>query len=357
MGLALGHSWGTGACAATGRRAILPAMSRRSDPWDGGYVRRDSRGRRIYWIRRSIGGARYEISTGVTTMRAAMKELERFEADPPGYKPGGDPAGAIFLDSKMVADFLVDHATNSEKWKREQRAKLAWWSTKLRGVDLRRATLAGHILPALRGAPNVPKRKVLIKTLYAWLRENDRISAAEDPTLKKLKVAQAKPAQVTGASKVIPAKHYEKARLHLVGVYRDALDLLAGTGWHVSEAVRFAEGGVVEERDGETVLMVQHKSGAPHRTLVSEEVADAAKRLRKAGRLSDSQLHKTLRRACDAAGVARFRAGWFRHTIATIATEAGQEALVPGFLGHRSASTTRRFYAVRVTPPKVPTLR
>ncbi|HEY0840459.1 MAG TPA: hypothetical protein VGD74_09765 [Vulgatibacter sp.] len=331
-------------------------MARRDGTWAGGYIRRDAQGRKLHVIRRSIGGQRYEISTGCTTERAAMRELEKFESDPPGYRPGGDPGGAIHLDGKLVAEFLEDHAANSERWQAQQRLLLAWWGEKLRGVDLRRATLAGHILPALRGQKWVPKKQVMIKRLFAWLRESDQITAAEDPTLKKLKVAQSKPAQLA-SSKVIPAVHYEKARLHLVGHYRDAIDLLAGTGWHVSEAQRFASEGVIDERDGETVLMVRHKSGAPHRTLVSEEVAEAAKRLRARGTLSDSQLHKALAAACKAAGVPPFKAGWFRHTIATIATEAGQEALVPGFLGHRSASTTRRFYAVRVTPPKVPTLR
>lgn len=320
-------------------------------------MRRDARGRGTYWIRRSIGGARYEISTGCTTLRAAVRELERFETDPPGYRPGGDVVNAIVLDEKLVGEFLADHAANSVRWLRQQQLLLGWWSGRLKGVDLRKATLAANILPALRGQKWIPKKQVMIKRLYSWLRETDRIEASEDPTLGKIKVAPSKPAQVGGPSKVIPALHYEKARLHMVGHYRDALDILAGTGWHVSEAMRFAEGGVIEERDGETVLMVLHKSGAPHRTLVSPEVAEAAKRLRKHGSLSDSQLAKVVRKACDAAGVPRFRAGWFRHTVATIATDAGQEALVPGFLGHRSASTTRRFYAVRVTPPKIKTLR
>lgn len=331
-------------------------MARRDGTWPGGYIRRDAKGRAIYVLRRSMGGQRYEVSTECSTLRAAMKELERFEGDPAGYRSGGTSAGAIYLDEDLSARFLAAHAKNSVRWQRQQQLFLAWWAGQLRGVDLRHATLHRHILPAVDGTTSAPRRKIIIKRLYSWMREKDMISAAEDPCLGKLKVERGVPAQLD-RSKVIPVASYEAARLHLDGHLRDALDLLAGTGWHVTEAVRFAEGGTIEKHGDATVLMVRHKSGAPHRTLVSDEVAAAARRLRAHGELSDSQLGKALKEAVEKAGVEPFFPSWFRHTVATMATDAGQEALVPGFLGHRSADTTRRFYAVRVTPPKVKTLR
>lgn len=335
--------------------------SKRGESWLGGYVRRDGKGRKVYVIRKAIGGTRYEVSTRCHTERAALVELARFEADPAGYVGGGGEADRLLLDDKLLGRFLADHVTNSRPWKTRQRNLLAWWGDRLRGVDLRRATLRDHVLPALDGAPGRAPRVAVIKRLYSWLRERDEITAAQDPTLGKLKMPQGRVAQHE-RSKVIPAADYEAARKHLVGAYRDALDVLAGTGWHTTEVERFAKGGTVEayrggDPDAAAVLVVVHKSGAPHRTAVTAEVADAARRLRKHDGLSLSRFHRAILAACDAAGVERFRPGWFRHTIATLATEHGQAEQVPSFLGHRSATTTRRHYAVLATPPRVRTLR
>lgn len=349
--------------APTPSCGILPRMTTRNEMWPGGYVRTTKAGRRSYVIRKRIGGVLYERATGASSLRAAMAQLERFEADPAGYVPGGGGADPIYLDSPLIASYLEACArrANSERWLRGKRAHLAWWADRLHRVDLRRATLRDHILPALDGAPSRNARIAVIKHLYAWLRQQDRIATAEDPCFGKLRADPVKPAQHT-RSKVIRREHYEAARRHMVGHYRDAIDLLAGTGWHVQEAIRFAAGGEIEpyqgpDPEGAAVLMVRHKSGWMHRTLVTAETAEAAVRLRAAGRLSESMLNKALRAACDAAGVPRFRPGWFRHTIATLATESGKAELAPAFLGHRSASTTRKFYATRAIPPRVPTLR
>lgn len=333
-----------------------------STDWPGGYVRKDAKGRRVYVIRRMVAGVRYHVSTRCTTLRAAMRELERFEADPPGYQPGGDPHAAIFLDEELVAGFLLAHGSNSRGWQVTQRSILAWWAEQLAGIDLRRATLRDHILPALdrEGVGSRPHRTAIVKRLFAWLRETDRISIAEDPVMRKLKAPPPRVAQLE-RSKVISREQYEGARAHMMGVYRDGLDLLAGTGWHLTELARFAEGGRIEEYhgpdpEGAGILVVLHKGGAPHRTLVTAPVLEAAKRIRERGRFSISGLHKTLRAACDAAGVARFSPGQFRHTIATLATEQGYDLQVSRFLGHRSATTTRKHYATLATPPRVPTL-
>lgn len=332
--------------------------------WPGGYTRQDRRGRTVYVIRRSIGGVRYEISTRCTTLRAAMRELERFEADPPGYRPGGDVSNALYLDAELARAFLEAQARkgNSQKWLVDQRTLLAWWAEQLAGLDLRRVSLGAHILPALDADPKRRAHKVaVIKRFYAWLRETDRISVAEDPVMRKLKAPPPRVAQLE-RPKIISRDQYEAARAHMVGVYRDGMDILAGTGWHLTELERFASGGLIEPYQGPDesaagVLVTIHKGGVPHRTAVSAEVLEAAKRVRARGKISLTQLHKAIRRACEAAGVERFSPGWFRHTIATMATEAGYDLQVSRFLGHRSATTTRRHYATLATPPRVPTLR
>lgn len=335
--------------------------TKRAEQWPGGYVRRGAKGRKSHIIRRRINGVLYEVSTRCSSLRAAMKELDRFEADPPGYIPGGDVQGTLYLDAQLVSRFLAAHVDNSRPWLTRQKKLLAWWSSQLRGVDLRRATLRDHILPALEDAPGKPPRIAVIKRLYSWLRELDMLEASQDPTLGKLKIPQAKVSQID-RSKVIPREHYEAARRHLIGIYRDGMDVLAGTGWHTTELQRFAKAGVVEAYHGEdpqgaAVLEVLHKSGIPHRTIVTAEVAAAARRLREHGGISLSRFHSAVVGACKAAGVPKFTPGRFRHTIATLATESGHDELASRFLGHRSATTTRRFYSTRATPPKVPTLR
>jgi integrase len=56
-------------------------------------------------------------------------------------------------------------------------------------------------------------------------------------------------------------------------------------------------------------------------------------------------------------GIPVFTPGRFRHSIATWAFEAGADPFaVSAFLGHKSPSTTKKFYAALATVPKVPTL-
>lgn len=355
--------WKSGGWWVTPPRPMrhLPGMTKtKREAWPGGYIYQ-SRGKSIYVIRRMVAGVRYEVSTRCTTLRAAISELERWEKDPAGYVPGGRQHEAIYLDTSLVTEYLAWCGDNSERWLKSKRGHLAWWAKQLRRVNLRKATLRDHILPALKETPQRNQRIATIKHLYAYLREHDRIEAAEDPCLDKLRADPPKPAQHE-ASKVITPEQYQAARAHMDGTYRDALDLLAGTGWHVTEAVRFAESGEMEpyegkDAEGHAVLTVYHKSGAMHRTVVTEEVAAAAARLRAAGRLSESMLGKRLKAACEAAKIEPFKAGWFRHTIATMAWDSGHAGQVPAFLGHRSSETTKKFYATRAIPPRVPTLR
>jgi integrase len=345
----------------------------------GGRIRFDAKGRPVYLIRKQIGGQRYEVSTRRHTLAAALAEWERFERDPDRYHPGGDPATApIRLDAKLAAAFLgwSEHEKgNTVGWVKRQRSCLTWWAERLGSLDLRRVTVRDHLEPALASARGRRHKIETIKALYGWLRQvKHEITAAEDPTYGALPVPQARPAQYD-KSKVIPRDHYLLVREHIVGVWRDALDILAGTGWHVTEFVRFAQAGTIEplpraERpDGAAAVLVcpRHKSGDVQRTAISPEVLEAAKRIRERGWTFDSvnPLHDAIAAACDAVkrpdggtGIPRFTPGRFRHSVATWAIEAGASpAAVAAYLGHRSERTTRRFYATHAVVPKVPTLR
>lgn len=151
-------------------------------------------------------------------------------------------------------------------------------------------------------------------------------------------------------------------RVRLTRTYRDALDVLRGTGWHCTELERFARRGELGPRpprarpDVAGVLIVVRKSGEPRRTAVTRRVLAAARRVRARGGICISRLAKAIAAACDELGAERWGPGRMRHTVATWALAHGADpAATAGFLDHRDARTTRRFYAVHVAPRKVPT--
>ncbi len=345
--------------------------------WKAGRAWRDPSGAETFHIRKQIGGRVFEVSTGCTSLGSALKQLERFEADPEHYQPAGDPGAApLYLDAPTVKDFLrwsLRGKGNTSTWVAKQRGALAWWTERLQGVNLRRASLRDHVVPALERATDRGTRIRVLKAFYGWLRkERHAISANEDPTFGALVAPPSKPAQRV-KSKVIPKEHYLLVRDSLTAPWRDALIVQAGTGWHTTEVVRFAADGAIEPlpksmkvENGAVGVLVcpMHKSGDVHRTAVSQEVIDAATRLRAHGALSREWYDRAVRSACKTVkrpdgevGIPVFTPGRFRHSIATWAFEAGADPFaVSAFLGHKSPSTTKRFYATLATTPKVPTL-
>lgn len=336
--------------------------------WPGGRVWRSADGRETYFIRRKVNGRAYEVSTRCTNERAALKQLERFEADPEGYVPSGVKGDALTLDADLVRAFLKwsrDTKGNSLAWVATQRRYLAWWATKLGRRDLRRITLRDHVRPALDSAPNTKHRIETIKAFYGWLRkERHTITAAEDPTYGALSVPQGRPEQWK-TPKAIPRPHHDAAWNAMTQPWRDMLTVLAGTGWHVTELERFCRAGIIADLPSSAssghgafrvLVCPRRKSGETQRTAVSAGVAEAAARLRARGTFSSIRFYRAVEAACDAAKVPRFSPGRYRHTVATWAIEQGADpAAVAAFLGHKSPSTTRRFYATLAVVPKVPT--
>jgi integrase len=351
-------------------------MAERTGTWDGGYIHKDARGRDVYVIRQQVGGKRYEVSTRAFSVRAALDQLKRFQANPEGYDPRGDVrADPIYIDKELVEGFLTysrHEKENTPKWVREQRKLLSWWSTKLRGVDLRGASLRDAIMPALDRATQRHHKVAVLKGLYSWLRTvKHQLELGEDPTAAGgLKVPQAEDKLAHrgrhGANKAVSREQITLVRKHLMGGWRDALDLQAETGWHVTEVQRFTSRGDIElatpaqrEAGVAGVLIVQHKSGAQHRTGVSAKTLEVAQRLRKRGAFSTEWYHRAVKAAGKAAGLKKpFGPGVMRHSVATWAVDEGHDlAMVSTFLGHRSPLTTRRFYATHATPrnPMLPT--
>jgi integrase len=214
------------------------------------------------------------------------------------------------------------------------------------------------ILPPLERAAGRSHKIAVLKAVYAWLRKVRReLALDEDPTAAG-GLTMPSPRKPQRPSKAVSREHVERARKHLMGSWRDALDLQKESGWHVTEIQRFATDGGIEpplssQRDLGIagVLVVKHKSGEQHRTAVSAKTAAAAQRLRKRGGFSIAWYQRALRAACKAAGIAPFGPGRMRHSVATWAVDDGTDlAAVSTFLGHRSPRTTKTFYATHATP-------
>jgi integrase len=384
----------------------------RWETWEGGRKWIGSDGEvAAFYIRKRIGGVRYEIRTPATSETAAVEQLRRFEADPERYDPRGSaPREALHLNDELVKEYLAYSAGegNSLGWRRKQKNVLAWWAKRLEGIDLRRVNLHDHVLPPLKRATSKPHRTAILKGLYTWLRtEVHRVTTAEDPVFGQLRVPQARAAQLT-KSKIVPRDHVLLVIEHLAAPWRDALTLQAGTGWHTTEIVRFAADGSIEplpkhaQQEGVAGVVVcpMRKSGEPQRTRVGAEALEAAKRLReyaarmqrdraenlRAARLaraaaagaagapepedegpggfSREWYDRAVVAACAAVkrpdgsvGIPEFTPGRLRHSVASWAIDAGADpAQVAAFLGHRSPRTTRKFYATHSAPTKVPTL-
>lgn len=342
--------------------------------WEGGYVTKDRRGRDTYYIRKQIAGVRYDVSTRCHTLKGAMEQLKRFEADPEGYAPtaasaGSSTKGPVFLDEALALEFLTwsrDVQKNTPRWVNEQRNYLAWWADQLRGRNLRRISLTEHILPALEGAKARGPRIAVLKRLYSYLRKVKHVlELDEDPTFQRLAVPQSRPEQWKRV-KAIPRENLELARQHLTDTYRDGLDVLAGTGWHVTELVRFVRDGATEAPPPQgqagasevagVLVCPQTKGGNMLRVAVSATVLGAGQRLLERGEFSRKNFALALKDACRTAGIPLFTPGQMRHSIATYAINNGADmAAVASFLNHKSPRTTARYYATHATPAKIPT--
>jgi integrase len=333
--------------------------------WPGGYVRDD-----VFVIEKKIHGRKFHVSTRCTSLRAALKQLERFESDPSSYRPEGTALEAgLVLDKEMIEAFFVWHETKASRhWALNVRSLLFDWSAALGGKDLRRLNLLEDVKPHLRGATQAHHRVKAIRGLFKWLRtERGDITRAQDVTLD-LPVPVIPPALHT-KSKAVPWASVVAVVPHLPIHVRDVLELLSATGWHVEEIRRFADVGTLRERnptDPESVLAVmgaKHKSGRPHFTaLLHQQHVAAARRIKERGVVIDnSRLRKHMLRAVAKANalavekakelgtepalIEPFQLGSMRHSVSTWLAQQGiPHEQTSRYLGHASPRTLQRHY-------------
>lgn len=320
------------------------------DGWPG-YVRRG-----IFVIEKKISGRKFHVSTRATTLRGAMKQLERFEANPAGYSPHGDgDPDALVLDAELIESFVEWHRTQvSHEWANNTKNVLIDWANHLKGADLRRLNMVTDLKPHLKGKGQQHHRVKGIRTLFRWLREEaGLITRIHDVTLD-LPIPIIKPRHNTGESKSIEFERLQAVVPHLAEHVRDVLELLAVTGWHVNELRRFAANGTLRLRDAAdkpevlaTIGTVHKDGGKRHFTaLLFPAHLEAAQRIKARGKvLTNGRLRKHLLRACAVAGVKPFNMGDMRASVLTwLRLQGVPPELAAAYVGHTSTDTQNRFY-------------
>lgn len=350
-------------------------MSReRYDGWPY-YVHRTKNGKPLFVIERqmTIDGERhrFHVSTRAHSLKPALEQLARFEADPFGYNPvGGDLRGPLLLDVPLAERFYRAQLAKglTGKYARENFTWLKRWGKRLKGADLRRLQIARDVLPVLDGAGGATRPMMAaLKTLMTWLRvERHELTSAEDVT-RDLRLPQADVAK----RKKRVAHNLADVRnvaARLKGVYRDALLFQVATSCHVSELERFVRDSrsaldvfkkpkrLADGSKALGVVSVWHKGKKLHRVaLVRPEHVEAAQRLRARGSLpSRSDLLEAIYGACDAAKVPRM-SYVFRHSVLTWGAQRGvAEERLMRHAGHEDVRTTRRYVDVDLPLAAIP---
>lgn len=327
------------------------------DWWPGGHIRRGKK-RDVYVIERRVGGVKFHVSTRASNLSAAMKHLERFEADPSGYRPAEGRVG-LALTADLVLDYQswqLDVKKVSRAWSADCARVLGDWAEDLGGKDLKKLSTA-DIKNALNKRKTTRHHRVIaLKGFFKWLRrEKGLLKHAEDVTLD-VEIPKVRAAKLT-RKKDVPVEIVRQVAPHLPAHVRDVLTLQMGTGWHISEVRRFASDGEIVETgksDVLAVLVTQHKTNRLTRTPIrSAEHLDAARRLRARGSImTNDSLRYHTKKAAKAAGLAeKFTLGVMRHSVTTWAIEQGARmAEVAEFLDHRSPNTTADHYANAAVP-------
>lgn len=131
--------------------------------WPGGFIRFGKK-RPTYVIERWVGGVKFKVSTRASTLGAAMKHLDRFEADPDGYAPA-DGRVRLALTAELALqyrDYQVEQKKVSREWANNCGRFLADWADDLAGKDLAKLNLQQDVKPALAR----PTRAIPVHTLH-----------------------------------------------------------------------------------------------------------------------------------------------------------------------------------------------
>jgi site-specific recombinase XerD len=342
--------------------------------WEGGFIYLDEWGKKHFIIEKMRNRHRFKVSTRCSTWEAAMKELARFELDPHGYEPLEKPEEALTLEAieesipkldeidGLHANFLRyqrDVRKRTPEWVAEQKRCLNWWVGQ--GVSNLRKLTAADAAQILAGTTGRANKTKAIKALYTWLVRVEH-KLPNNP-LEAIITPQWNPGARRQTDKARSPADIALIRSRLPERYRVVFELAADTAWHVSECLRFAQGGRIEQYLGEdkavaaVLVMPRHKIGTlEFRTNVSDAGVLAAKAVLEHGGFSTKKYRNAIHDACDEAGVPKMDPNQMRHSVLTYAkTQGTSDDRLGSFAGHRSRTTTAG-YTVGAAAPRIPTV-
>lgn len=332
--------------------------------WEGGYININSKGVPTFYIRLSVGGKRYEISTGANDLAEARRHLAAFERDPSAYAATRDlSTKGLALTESLIEKYCeaTRAAGRTPEYIVSIRGYLTnFWMKELAGKDLRALNVVTDVKAALVGKKAVPHKIRCLKAFYTWLRQEAHlVKPSEDCTLHVLRAPQASRSL---KSKAVKIDDILKIRPFLPPKCLHLNDVLMGTAWHIREVKRWLTTGgtdLLPEGNEEefAVMSVLAKRRNIVRTRVSRKTLQAAEALRALGWVGDDDFRRELTLACAKAGVERIRPGVYRHSVLHHAIEAGASLeAVATFANHANQATTKKFYVGFAVPAKVPTM-
>jgi len=324
--------------------------------WLGGEIHQGKRGP-VFHIDRWLNGRHYHFSTKCRTERAALKELERFEQSPETYRfTRGDKTNRLEVTPQLIGEYLewmkrrdlsAGHIAEHERYLQQFMVAMA-------GRDLRRI---GY--PALReliekmGDTARWNRVKAIKSFASFLRKHKGVlPRGDDPTLDLLNPIAAP--EKTRRKKAMPLHIVEYAISKMRPEIADIAIVLAATGIHISELIRFhaGEGELYEPTDWQRdegvlrSLVVKHKKGKFHAVAITDEQTLAAlQRIRARPAFPHrSTIGDSDRKVSEEIGV-KFSMGWLRHSVATwLAMRRVSEQDIANQLGHTTTKMARSTY-------------
>ena len=349
--------------------------------WLGGPIVWGKRGP-SYVIERWVKGRHWHVSTKCRTEKAALAALELFELAPTEYrKARAEKTTGLEVTPELIAEYLewMTEQERNERYIGEHERFLGEIMLALEGRDLSRMGFAAlrDLIWALGTACRWNRVKA-IKAFASWLRRHKGVlQRKDDPTLDIILPAQTP--EKSRRRKAMDASLVDRAiPLITEPAIADFAIVLRETGCHISELMRFADGG---ERNGglfERVdwqpkevlgnLLVRHKTdmrarrSATHVVAITEQRAwDALKRIKARGvaptrsaiQYSDLQVTAKLG--------TKFSMGWNRHSVATwLAMDNRPSADIASLLGQKTTKMANQVYidlGLAAHPVPIPKLK
>jgi hypothetical protein len=349
--------------------------------WLGGEIRWGKRGP-SYVIDRWVNGRHWHLSTKCRTEKAALKELELFEMAPTEYRRARSiKSTGLEITPELIAEYLawMTGLERNERYIGEHERFLGEIMVALEGRDLSRVGFAAlrDIIFGL-GAACRWNRVKAIKAFATWLRQHKAVLLRKDDPTLDLKLPAPTP-EKHRRRKAMDAHLVEKA-IPLIEdkAIADIAIALRETGCHISEMLRFAEGGdrnggLFERADWQPPevlgnLLVRHKTdmrarrSATHVVAIADQRAwDALKRIKARGEApTRSAIQFSDLKVTAKLGV-KFSMGWNRHSVATwLAMDGRAEGDIANLLGQKSTKMAKQVYidlGMSAKPVPIPKLK